>query len=73
MSERHPGKEHELPSFVPAWGHPIDPLRWGKLAVDVIAPVTGGFWQQEALTGESEPMFTCTHRVFIGFRLVRAQ
>lgn len=72
MSERHPGKEHELPSFTPEWGHPKRLLPRGR-QLDFIVVTSGGSWEQEALTGESETEFTRTTRNFIGFRLVRPE
>ena len=63
---------HGLPSFSPEWEHPVCPPPWGHTDKDVIVATDGGYWKQEALTGEAEPMFTCVRRDFVGFRLVRA-
>ena len=72
MRERDLSVEHELPFFVPEWGHPVYPPQWGSLEVDVIGRVAGGFWEKSVLAAEPEPMFIRTRRGFIGFRLVRA-
>ena len=55
MSERHPGKEHELPSFAPEWGHPVYPPQWGSLEVDVIGRVAGGFGRKVFLPQNPNP------------------
>ena len=73
MSERQMDMKHGLPSFHTEWSHPVCPPPWGPDDTDVIVAVDGGHWRQDALTGESEPMFTCTRREFIGIRLVRSE
>ena len=70
MSERHLGKEHELPSFSPEWGHPTKLLPAGR-QFNMTVPTVGNFWAEEALTGESDPILTRVRKTFIGFRLVR--
>lgn len=70
MSERHPGKEHELPSFSPKWEHPTRLLPSGR-QFSMIVPTIGNYWAEFALTGESEPTPTRARKTSIGFRLVR--
>jgi hypothetical protein len=70
MSERHPGKEHELPSFAPAWGHPFREVRH-TLQVDVLMGVSGSCWDEDVHRKGFMPTWTSSYRDFIGFRMVR--
>ena len=68
MSERHPGKEHELPSFSPVWGHPIRPSQ-PDYHVWVLQRATGDAFDEEALTCEGLLTWADNAQPFLGFRL----